>query len=62
MSHKIVFCDCKETYVGEFFKKRYRNDPKGRIVKKLDLWLVMTETSHRKVDDSSKLLDSDTNV
>lgn len=39
MSHKIMFCGCEETYVGECFKKRYRNDPKGHIVKKLALWL-----------------------
>lgn len=39
MSHKIMFCDCGETYVGEFFEKRYRNDLKDCIVKKLALWL-----------------------
>lgn len=33
LKYKIVFCDCEETYVGEVFKKRYRNYARGCTVK-----------------------------
>lgn len=29
LKYRIVFCDCEETYVGEVFKKRYRNYARG---------------------------------
>lgn len=33
LKYRIVFCDCEETYVGEVFKKRYRNYARGCTMK-----------------------------
>lgn len=65
MSHKIMLCDCGETYIGEFFEKTYRNDPKKLYSEEVSFMsrkLVKTEMSHRKDYDSFKLLDSNNSV